>query len=327
MKCKYTFKVNGCLKATDLKPITIRGWTFEFSEKDGIVDELSVTVPANNPEDLPSILNTPGSRSKATIHVPSPAFLFIKREVRAIEGALSLFGVNTIDLNSPLQEWLPESKEDKEKLKLFNFKSKRGEIDVSKLPSILFDIIARTVISADDIADIESQLAFCRKGIIDRHEERYIEAIYDFYFFLESLFAQGKTKNHRVKEEFKQSKELRECIEDVLKKPHEIISPRREDLHRFMKKYGGMSVDDIIEHIVDLRGFLHHHTPKRKNAWHPEEHQRYESEANLIAAIAFSVAMRRVLGYLYRQEVIHAYEKMFAVTHKFDEDRKAQPSD
>jgi len=217
-------------------------------------------VPANNPEDLPSIIQTPGSRSKATINVPSPSYLFIKREVRAIEGTLSLFGIDAIDLNSPLKKWLPENEEDKEKLQLFNFNSDRGEVDVSKLPSISFDIIARAVISADDIADIEPQLAFCRKGIIDRNEERYIEAIYDFYFFLESLFAQGKTKNHRVKQAFKQSKELRECIEEVLKEPHVIISPRREELHLFMKKYGGMSVDDIIEHIVDLRGFHHHHT-------------------------------------------------------------------
>ena len=325
MKCKYTFKINGYLKATGLKPITIRGWTFEFSANEGIVDGLSVIVPANNPEDLPSILQTPGSRSKATINVPSPSYLFIKRDVRAIEGALSLFGVDTIDLNAPLKEWLPENEEEKTKLELIDFKSDRGEVDVSKLPNVSFDIIARAVISADDIADIEPQLAFCRKGIVDRNEERYIEAIYDFYFFIESLFAQGKTKNPRVKEAFKQSNELRESIEEVLKNPQVIISPRHDELHSFMKQYGGMSVDDIIEHIVDLRGFLHHHTPKRKNAWHPEEHKRYESAANLLGAIAFSVAMRRVIGYLYRSEVINTYAEMFAGAQKVDLDRKTQP--
>lgn len=310
MKCKYTFKVTGSLKTGELKPVTIRGWTYEFSKKDGIVNELSVTVPANNPEDLPSIIQTPESRSKMTIHVPSPLYLLVKREVRAIEGSLALFGIESINVNSSKTEWLPENEEDKAKLQLFNFKSERGQVDVSKLPNIPFDIIARAIICADDIAEIESQLAFCRKGIIDRTEERYIEAIYDFYFFLESLFAQGKTKNHRVKESFKSSKELRECIEEVFKDPS-YISLRRSDIERFMGKYGHMSIDDIIDHMVELRGFLHHHTPNRKDAWHPEEHKRYEIECNLFGAVAFCVAMRHVLRYLYRQDVIDTFNKMF----------------
>lgn len=322
MKCKYTFKINGCLKVSNLKPITIRGWTFEFLAKEDIVDKLSVTVPANNPEDRPTIIQTPKTRSKATITVPSPSYLFIKREVRAIDGALSLFGIDTIELNEPLREWIPENEEDKRSLELFNFKSSRGKVDVSKLPDISFDIIARAVISADDISDIEPQLAFWRKGNIDRNEERYIEAIYDFYFFLESLFAGGKTKNYMVKEAFKQSEELRDVIEEIFKNPRMMISPDPTQLSRFMKKYGGMSVDDIIEHIVELRGVLHHHTPKRKNMWHPEEHARYESESNLLGAIVFLVAMRRVNGYLQRKEVISAYVKMFAGNQKVDLERE-----
>jgi hypothetical protein len=310
MKCKYTFKVNGSLKTGELRPVTIRGWTYEFSIKDGVINEFSVIVPANNPGDLPTIIQTPESRSKMTIHLTSPLFSFVKREVRAIEGSLALFGIESINVNSSKIEWLPENEEDKNRLQLFNFKSERGQIDISKLPNIPFDLIARAIICANEITEIESQLAFCRKGIVERTEERYIEAIYDFYFFLESLFAQGKTKNHRVKESFKSSKELKECIEEVFKEPS-YISLRRKDIERFMEKYGQMSIDDIIDHIVDLRGFLHHHTPNRKDAWHPEEHKRYEIECNLFGAIAFCVAMRHVLKYIYRQDVIDTYNKMF----------------
>lgn len=301
----------GCFKATNLKPITIRGLTFEFFENNGVVNQLSVTVPANNPEDIPAVTHTPEARSKATIHVPWPAFLSVKKEIRAIEGALSLYGIDSIDVHSPKREWLPENQRDKEKLKIFNFKAEPGKLDISKLPNIPFNIVARAVISADKIAEIETQLAFFRKGIIDRNEERHIEAIYDFYFFLESMFAEGKTKNHRVKEAFKRSGELRQSIEEVFKKPHELISPLPEELKQFKTKYGGMSMDEIIKHIVDLRGFLHHHTPKRKDIWHPEEQQHYKLEANLLGGIAFSVAMRRFLGCIGRKEIIKIYTEMF----------------
>ena len=45
---------------------------------------------------------------------------------------------------------------------------------------------------------------------------------------------------------------------------------------------------EILKKIVELRGFLHHHTLKRKDIWHPEDHNKYETDAHFFQAVAFT---------------------------------------
>jgi hypothetical protein len=157
-----------------------------------------------------------------------------------------------------------------------------------------FDLLARSVIAANGALDVEMQLAFFRKGIVSFYEERFIEAIYDFYFFLESMFGEGQFKKHGIEEAFKKSRRLTEAIEKVMANPSVTVTPRKSELERFLKRYAGMSVGD-----------------KRKDIWHPMDHKRYESEAHLLRSIACSVAIETSLALLYKQEVMEAYKRAF----------------
>ena len=307
MKCRYTFKIRGHVKVAELRPIEVHGWGFEFHQEGGLLSQLSVTVPANRPEDVPVITPNPSPGIKAHINVPAPLFLFVKREVRAIESLLSVFGVYQIDLNQFKTKWIPESEEEEASIHINDFSTDVAKADTESMPPLSFDLLARCVIAANEATDVEMQLAFFRKGILDFYEERFIEAIYDFYFFLESMFGEGQFKKHGVEEAFKKSKQLREAIEKVMANPAANATHRRSELESFLKKYSGMSVEKIIEHIVELRGFLHHHTAKRKDIWHPEDHERYELEALLLRSIACCIAIETSLAYLYRQHVMEAY--------------------
>mgnify|MGYP001569965244 FL=1 len=311
MKCRYTFKIRGYIKVAELRPIEVHGWSFEFHQEGGLLSQLSVTVPANRPEDIPMITPNPSPEIKAHINRPAPLFLFVKREVRAIESLLSVFGVHQIDLNRFKTKWIPESEEEKASIHINDFSTDVAKADTESMLPMSFDLLARCVIAADEATDVEVQLAFFRKGIVDCYEERFIEAIYDFYFFLESMFGEGQFKKHGVKEAFKKSKPLREAIEKVMANPAANATHRRSELESFLKKYNGMSVEKIIEHIVELRGFLHHHTAKRTDTWHPEDHKRYGSEALLLRSIACCIAIDTSLAYLYRQHVMEAYVRTF----------------
>ena len=313
MKCRYTFKIRGHIKVAKLRPIKVHGWSFEFHQEGGLLSQLSVTVPANRPEDLPMITPNPSPGIKAHINVPAPLFLFVKREVRAIEALLSVFGVHQIDLNRFKTKWIPESEEEKASININDFSTDVAKADTESMPPLPFDLLARCVIAADEATDVEMQLAFFRKGIVDFYEERFIEAIYDFYFFLESMFGEGQFKKHGVEEAFKKSKPLREAIEKVMANPAANATHRQSELESFLKKYNGMSVEKIVEHIVELRGFLHHHTAKRKDIWHPEDHKRYGSEALLLRSIACCIAIDTSLAYLYRQHVMEAYFRAFVM--------------
>jgi len=311
MKCRYIFRIRGQIKVTELRPIYVHGSTFEFLQEGGLLSHLSVMVPANGPNDVPTVTPNPSPGVKAHINVPAPSFLFVRREVRAIEALLSVFGVQQIDLNRFKTTWIPESEEEKASIPLNDFSTDVAAADAETVLPLPFDLLARCVIAADEATDVEMQLAFFRKGIVSFYEERFIEAIYDFYFFLESMFGEGQFKKHGIEEAFKKCKPLTEAIKKVMANPSVNVTHRQDELESFLKKYAGMSVDKIIEHIVELRGFLHHHTAKRKDTWHPEDHKRYKSEAHLLRSIACCVAIETSLALLYKPKVIEAYGRTF----------------
>ncbi len=297
---------------SELHPVGTRGWIFEFLQKGELLTGLAVTVPANGPHDLPTVIPNPSPGVKAHIHVPSPAFPFVAREVRSIEALLSVFGVHKIDLNHFTTTWIPENDEEKAAIKVRKFSTDLGKPDLTHAPPLPFDLLARSVFAADEAAEIEMQLAFFRKGSLDCYEHRFIDGIFNFYFLLESLFGAGKYKKQTVKQAFKSSKQLRKAIQKALSDPIVTKSTLQNESCNFIKKFGAMSVDSIIEYIVDLRGFLHHHTGKRKDIWHPEDHKRYQLDAFLLQSIAFRVSMEMCLGYFCRPKVLEAYSRAFA---------------
>ena len=311
MKCRYTFKISGQIKVAEVQPINVRGWIFEFLHEGGLLSHLSVTVPANGPNDVPTITPNPSPGVKAHINVPTPLFIFVRQEVRAIESLLSVFGIHQIDLNRFKTTWIPESEEEKVSILLNDFSTDVTATDTESMPPLPFDLLARCVMAAETAKDVEIQLAFFRKGIVSFYEERFIESVYDFYFFIESMFGDGQFKKHAIVDAFKKSKRLTDTIKKVMSNPSANVTYRKDELQRFLNKYDGMSIDDIIKHIVELRGFLHHHTAKRKDIWHPEDHQRYESEAHLLRSIACCIAMETSIACLYKEDVMETYRREF----------------
>jgi hypothetical protein len=125
------------------------------------------------------------------------------------------------------------------------------------------------------------------------------------------MLGEGQFRKHGVAEAFKKSKPLTDAIKEVMANPASTVTPRKAELRRFLKKYSGMSVGDIIDHVVELRGFLHHHTGKRKGIWHPLDNNKYELEAHLFRAIACPIAIKTVMEVLDIPEVVETYKRAF----------------
>jgi hypothetical protein len=172
--------------------------------------------------------------------------------------------------------------------------------------------VARSFLAADRAKSTEIALIFYRKGCNDFYEERYIEALYDFYFMFESLFGCGKTKNAKVAAEFKKSKPFRVALEDILSKKDPIggFQPSNETTVSFKEAYGGKTIDEVIDFIVDLRGFIHHHTAEKPGIWHPEEHSPYECHAMFFILVAHTVAFREAAQHTFSDQVTQAYQAM-----------------
>lgn len=228
-------------------------------------------------------------------------------EVRTIEGALCLWGVDEIDADECEVEWIPENEGEKEKLQMFSISRKRGKSPPQGMPCSSIDMFVRSVLTSSDLRETETPLNFYRRGRQDVYEERYIEAIYDLYFMIEYLFAEGKFKKNDVIDRFLSSAELIAAIEAAKRSADPKIVVNTSLMSEFTKNYQTASTRGVIEHFVALRGFLHHYNVKRRDIWHPSEQRQFKVDALTLLQICHRLASDRVISVLFIEKNIQAF--------------------
>jgi hypothetical protein len=302
MKCKYTFRLESRSKFPTPLYFTLGVRTYALETDDGRLTRLSVTVD-NFPDDaLPRVTTTP----QYSIHFPIDGHLeFIRMDVRALEGALALWGIHRIDTERFRTEWIPENPADRAKLTIFTFDRTHNEDVLHSAASI--DLLIRTIVSVDEFRGLEVPLNFNRRGRLAVIQERYIEAIYEFYFFIESLYGNGKFKQNAVIQEFTASNDLNAAIDEALADPDfEFKADPMLSTH-FQRHYAMKTKPEIIEHLVDLRGFLHHHSIKNKRSWNPGQQSDYKADALFWESVCHAAAMRYCTDILFRPEEIQKF--------------------
>lgn len=311
MKCTYTFKIRGRIKPKKDWIIPLRGRTYDFiTDDDGYITHLSVTIPNYSDESLPKVTEQSEGKVKLSINIPSdPNLSIIQDELRVLEGLLSLYGLESIDIKQPEVKWVAESEEEKKKIKLHSIKQSyqsRDEMDVEELPH---DLLVGSLIAATEAKELEIPLNFFRKGNLDVFEQRYIEAIYDYYFFLETLYGDGKFKKSSIVNSFLKSDDLIKSIKESVKSTRFVLR-ERSLLKIFLEQYEDKSEKDIITHIVELRGFLHHHTLKHKDIWHPDKQDRFKVDAFFLQSVCFNVAFKLSAKYVFTEKTKNIFESI-----------------
>jgi hypothetical protein len=316
MKCQYHFRIKGILKLGSVFPITFRDFVFTFHQNaHGLLDEIWVAVQVADRAEWPSFLPTPSGPIKGNLRITHPSYDSIVDIMRFLEGALSFFGMESIDVEDPSIEWLPEDPEEDRALSLHSFTSSRAEIDPNTLPETRLGLLAQVLYSHEDAWSLEPQLNFFRRGFVAIRDERFIEAIWNFYFYLESTFGNGQTKNKAVKRQFQSNQRIVQAVAAARDKFDLSKHPRRQAIYiRFDQAYRGKTEHQIIETIVDLRGYLHHHTAKRKGEWHPADKWQFAADAFILQSITHQLA--------YADLSIHVFsdknkERFLTVAHEY----------
>jgi hypothetical protein len=288
----------------------VRGWIFELEAPAEIITDVLLTVPVPRREDWPVIQPDPAPGVSANIRWSTPALPFVQRELRALQGLLSLFGLHSIEMERPEVRWIPESEDERSQLHIFSYKATAQPLADEEVWPMPFDVLARAILAADAATDIEIPLNFFRRGMLDVYEQHYIEAIYDFYFILETLFGKGKFKSAAVSSAFLDSSQLRSCVERAVADPGPMIMLDSRARTTLERSYGKLSVEDAIGKMVELRGYLHHHTSKRRGIRNPEEQHKYEIDALFFQTVTYNVIFAIAEPYLDNEAVIRAYEDL-----------------
>ena len=63
------------------------------------------------------------------------------------------------------------------------------------------------------------------------------------------------------------------------------------------------SDDKIIDHLVDLRGDLHHHAlPNKTGNWHPDKQDRFRADALFLSSLLQKISMDEIFPILYSED-------------------------
>lgn len=308
MKCKYRFSVSGNVRIDRHCPVpTFMGTLNYITDNRGQLQAIEVTVTLK-PDQWPSVVEDP--RPGVRAHV-SPNLLhlpFIQQDLVTLQGLLVLFGLESIDTQHPNVEWVPESDEERARLQLMKWTSSTRQLELEVVP---FDLVARSAIASHHACAHQIPLNFYRRGVKAVAEMSYVDAIYQFYFVLETLFGQGKSRRSQVKGAFRGSASLMRGIDKALGSPPPPGMTEPALALEYNRRFKGLSPEKLVDHIVDLRGDLHHHSlHDRRGPWHPEEQHVHRVDALMLQNIAMNVVWEIVEDYLYRDAVIGEYLKL-----------------
>lgn len=187
----YTYPVRSTLSAVDRWPVLVDKFRVEFGEEKGIISSVSVAVRLDDDVPLPTI--SPSKDPKVKLHVDVGKSAHngeVADYLLVVQGILSLLGTFIIDFNECQVKWEPENDDERAKLSLFSY-SFTTDTNVEAQSPFTFDFIARAVFTAASSARYEVPLTFLRRGLQDIKNDRFIDAYYNFFFFLETQFAAG----------------------------------------------------------------------------------------------------------------------------------------
>ena len=308
MKCTYRFPVDCQLRPDIVFPIRHSGYVWEFALKEGVVTELKVTVPLSSRDHWPKITKNVAPGVSAHVDPNLVHLGFLQFELRAIQGLLSLFGVKALQYSEVNVEWHPDSEDEQKALVLrtFTYKETRGRFDPKH--RIPFDLLARAIIGSNIERDLEVSLSFFRRARLAYLEHEYIQAFYEYFFIVETLYGNGIFKQEPLCSELESSALLCEAISTVLKEGPS-ITPNEPQLRRdYQKRFANIGVKGYIRSIVKIRGFLHHHTSERVGIWNPELQDRYELDALVLGDICMRLLFQIAWPALNDPRVVSEYE-------------------
>lgn len=303
MRCRYIFAVVSDV-ALPTSVCFKRGLTeFTLKSEKGRFAALVIEQPAVKMTNLGQIKPAPpGGIGHVTI--PSdPLLPFLQMEIRAVRGSLALWGVSDIDIDYPEVQWLPESEEEKQALAISSFRHSNtppGERNPRTMP---IDQLVRPFLAWQEFLPVEIPLEYYRRGAEDLANAHYIEAIYDFYFVIEFLFADGKFTKHAVREAILASAEAKRVIAEAQEIMMADIRDNPADLARYNDRYRNRTVEEVIDTLTDLRGLLHHQSQTRKQNWHPAMPDQFKVDAYFLCAAAHSAVLNLSTSLLFTQEV------------------------
>lgn len=283
-------------------PITVtldaRTYTFLPSDR-GSIAKIQIVAPVDRPERFRStMVATPGGPTNwvVTLNTDKDLLDSLERDFQELEGHMALFlGITRIRWSEMKWDLVFDNPEERAATQVFGFQEKRRHRELA----VKIDKagLQKLVSNMGKYPTLVAPLAFLREGSSDFANFRFINAFFNFYFVLEGLFGQGKTKNDAIERAYRDSPTLRRAIADALSQlpsgKATVRAKLEEECHRLKRP---LDVDTALHLLVAMRGRLHHfsNNPRRLEGT-PLTHGDFEHAAELARGAAIFGLMYHVV--------------------------------
>jgi len=294
MRAKLTYPTKASFHIEEHWPVPSGDIEVRFDVKDARLTSIICTWSLGTRDQAPQLRAlAPGQRGFAGVDFHLARQNEIEHLVRTIQGILALYGTIDVDFERATLEWIADTAEEELGIQLI-LSSKPPEVDVFKPETLDFGIIGHAVVGAGSASGLEVALSFLRRGRRDLKERRYIDAIYNCFFFLETQYAAGYSKPKEVAKRLKANALVAQAFAgiryDPVDPPRGFTTPDQLKLWEERIKHLSRPDEEIIDELVKLRGTLHHHAGRGPNSWHPDKPRQHRVAAHTLHDLAFACA-------------------------------------
>lgn len=265
----------------------------------GFIAKIQIIRDIEEPEKFYSEIGPGKGESVATFNIRSDPEIHneLVSDLQYLESQISFGGNYTkIHWEDPKIDYIPESKEEREKSKIISIERTSSGYPVRRI--LLREETFKGFIEDKEHYEGLSVLkAFYCNGDNEFRHYNYINAFYNFYFIIEDLYGDGNTRNRLILKSFKESDELKGHINWVIENYFKTDARHFRNITNFLNDMGKtLDIEDIIEFLVLTRGRLHHFSRKSTlKIGTPFNQRQYESVAFLGMGLAYRGILQRIL--------------------------------
>jgi hypothetical protein len=324
MRIRYTIPFKRKLIIQDHWPVPFSGGTCRVVEKDQLAVALEITLTNQPVEYAPQVNYASDREVKMHIIGGNEPLPFVKHDLKQALAFLECFYNVDLELDKFEAAYEPESPDEMARIHISSFKSQKQEPPPLNLP---FDILTRALMAAESTSSSSPSFAatLSKAARNSACDQQYIDSFRYSFLLIESIYGDGKFRKKDLEIALKNNADFCAIVTRAMKERWRPKRGHASETETFLSR--SPSVEEVIDHLIEKRGFYFHGNIKHKNPWKPHDQSSSESLAQFTLGIAQLIALNAAMP-MFADEYVQRHfqnamkvgaEIVLKVTYKFDD--------
>lgn len=286
MLINYIVPFERCVVVPDHWVVPFMDGQCRILEEGGCAKALLIEFSNQSVEYSPRMELSSGDAASYTITSRDIKMPFVIARLRDAMAFVQCYFNVGLSLDEVEAKYIGENLEEEELIKVKAMSMSRA----APSTPVTFDFFTRAFMAAEEGRGPRfdaSLLASARRAL---SEGQYIDSFRYAFLLIEARYGQGQFKTASLKTALKTNPVFQDILLGALGDVADFKFSRRSDSFDLLT--GKPSLEDVINHLVEKRGFYFHSNNQRKDSWRPEEQGEAEILAKFATCVAMGIAVR-----------------------------------